>query len=113
MPRSASPQESTGIRKNILSWIGRNLAAIEGSNSPGNLVCPSGLEMPSIDRLGLLGEEQMARRREAMGRMSPLGRICSPDDVADAILFLSGSGSSFMTGVALPVEGGGTMALRF
>lgn len=103
-----------GTSKAAVLALTRSIAADHGGDGVrANCVCPSGLEMPSLDRLGLLGEEQMERRLEAMGRMTPLGRVCSPDDVADAIVFLCGEGASFITGAALPVEGGGTMALRF
>ncbi|MEI7990667.1 MAG: SDR family oxidoreductase, partial [Chloroflexota bacterium] len=36
----------------------------------------------------------------------PMGRIATPEEVARAILFLASSDASFITGVALPVDGG-------
>jgi len=36
----------------------------------------------------------------------PLGRIATPDEVARAILFLASEDASFVTGTALPVDGG-------
>ena len=36
----------------------------------------------------------------------PLGRVASPEEVARAILFLASEEASFITGVALPVDGG-------
>ncbi|MET0423980.1 MAG: SDR family oxidoreductase [Actinoplanes sp.] len=38
--------------------------------------------------------------------MTALGRICQPDDVAAAVLFLAGDASRYITGVTLPVDGG-------
>jgi NAD(P)-dependent dehydrogenase (short-subunit alcohol dehydrogenase family) len=38
----------------------------------------------------------------------PLARFGHPDDVAAAILYLASDEASFVTGVALPVDGGYT-----
>ncbi len=43
--------------------------------------------------------------KEAMVKRSPLGRVCQPDDVAQAIVSLI-TGSDMVTGHVLPVEGG-------
>ncbi|GLY82159.1 SDR family NAD(P)-dependent oxidoreductase [Actinoallomurus iriomotensis] len=64
------------------------------SVSPG-LVLPEGEDGPddAVDR-ALLVEPY------------PLGRVGRPDDVAEAVAFLAGSRSAFVTGVDLPVDGG-------
>jgi 3-oxoacyl-[acyl-carrier protein] reductase len=38
--------------------------------------------------------------------MTALGRICQPDDVAGAVLFLAGDTSKYISGVTLNVDGG-------
>lgn len=40
------------------------------------------------------------------GHSIPLGRLAEPNEVADAIAFLLGIGSKYLTGVVLPVDGG-------
>ena len=42
----------------------------------------------------------------AWGRGHPLGRVARPEEVAEAIAFLAGDRASFITGIALPVDGG-------
>jgi len=40
--------------------------------------------------------------------MEPIGRLGQPEDIADAVMWLCSDSSSFVTGDALPVEGGWT-----
>jgi NAD(P)-dependent dehydrogenase (short-subunit alcohol dehydrogenase family) len=46
--------------------------------------------------------------RTSFADMSPLGRIGRPEEIAAAALFFASEASSFVTGVALPVDGGYT-----
>jgi 3-oxoacyl-[acyl-carrier protein] reductase len=46
------------------------------------------------------------KSRQALIGAIPLGRIGSPDNVADAVVFLAGDQSSFITGAVLAVDGG-------
>jgi NAD(P)-dependent dehydrogenase (short-subunit alcohol dehydrogenase family) len=43
---------------------------------------------------------------ERLKRWYPLGRVGTPQDVGAAIAFLAGDDASWITGVALPVDGG-------
>jgi NAD(P)-dependent dehydrogenase (short-subunit alcohol dehydrogenase family) len=52
--------------------------------------------------------EELVRKR-AHGSV-PLGRTGKPDEIANAALFLLSDEASFVTGVALPVDGGVTAA---
>jgi 3-oxoacyl-[acyl-carrier protein] reductase len=44
-------------------------------------------------------------KKEISG-MIPLGGPCEPEAIADAVIFLSGPGSSYITGQVLAVNGG-------
>ena len=45
---------------------------------------------------------------EELSAAHPLGRIAEPEEIADAIVWLSSDKSSYVTGVALPIDGGYT-----
>ncbi len=51
----------------------------------------------------------MERRMAAHPYARALGRLATPEDVANAVLFLVSEESAFVTGVDLPVDGGATI----
>ncbi len=55
-----------------------------------------------IDRA--TGGDPKARAGYAVAE--PMGRLGTPGEIADAVLWLCSPGASFVTGVALPVDGG-------
>ena len=74
-----------------------------------NAVCPATVDTPMYREWLAAADDPGAAEREVL-RLHPLGRIGTPDEIADAILFLVSDEASFITGVALPVDGGYTMA---
>jgi NAD(P)-dependent dehydrogenase (short-subunit alcohol dehydrogenase family) len=42
-------------------------------------------------------------------RYVPLRRVAKPEDIASVIAFLAGDGANYITGAAIPVDGGMTM----
>jgi NAD(P)-dependent dehydrogenase (short-subunit alcohol dehydrogenase family) len=71
-----------------------------------NCVCPGDVDTPMLhSECAQLGEDAEAFLREAANR--PLARVGTPQDVANAVLFLASSMSSWITGAALVVDGGG------
>jgi 3-oxoacyl-[acyl-carrier protein] reductase len=70
-----------------------------------NAVLPGAIDTREIRRDAPTGEA-MEERLHDLAQMSVLGRIGEPDEVADAIAFLLGDRSAFITGSALLVDGG-------
>jgi NAD(P)-dependent dehydrogenase (short-subunit alcohol dehydrogenase family) len=71
-----------------------------------NCVCPGIIETAMLDQgVAQLGLDRTAFVQLA-GAAHPMGRIGRPEEVAAAILFLASDDASFITGVALSVDGG-------
>jgi len=68
-----------------------------------NCVCPGSVQTPMIDQAWA---EYGDGAPELWAAKHPIGRIAQPDEVAQAILYLASSASSFVTGAALPIDGG-------
>jgi NAD(P)-dependent dehydrogenase (short-subunit alcohol dehydrogenase family) len=71
-----------------------------------NAVCPGDIDTPMLrSECAQLGEEEAAFLAEAAAR--PIHRVGTPEDVANAVLFLASGMSAWITGTHLVVDGGG------
>lgn len=70
-----------------------------------NCICPALVETELIRDLFGSGSEGEAARRSRIAQI-PLGRMGHPEDVADMAVFLASKESSWVTGVAIPLDGG-------
>jgi NAD(P)-dependent dehydrogenase (short-subunit alcohol dehydrogenase family) len=70
-----------------------------------NCICPALVETELIRDVFGSGPEGETVRRSRIAQI-PLGRIGCPEDVADMAVFLASKESSWMTGVAIPLDGG-------
>jgi len=71
-----------------------------------NCICPGDTDTNMLrGEAQQLGESADHFLRESAGR--PLGRIGKPEEIAQAALYLASDASSFVTGTALVVDGGG------
>lgn len=72
-----------------------------------NCICPGDVDTPMLpEDARLRGQEWKAYLAGCENR--PMGRIGTAEEIAKAVLFLASEDSSFMTGAALVVDGGGT-----
>ncbi|MEH7308178.1 SDR family NAD(P)-dependent oxidoreductase [Neobacillus drentensis] len=67
-----------------------------------NAIAPGVIDTPIIDHW-----KQNERKWPIISRANALGRIGTPDEVANAVLFLASDEASFITGTTLSVDGGG------
>lgn len=72
------------------------------SNVRVNAVAPTYINTPMIERLCREGKVDIAR----LERRTPMGRIGSVEDVANAAAYLLSDLSAYVSGVNLPVDGG-------
>ncbi|MGI9597562.1 MAG: SDR family oxidoreductase, partial [Acidimicrobiales bacterium] len=63
---------------------------------------------PGPTRTGMTAATEGQPIAAAMAARVPLGRFAEPREIAHAIAFLASPASSFISGVALPVDGGVT-----
>ena len=69
-----------------------------------NAVCPGAVDAPILDRM--TGDNEDVKNDFA--RQLPVGRLCSQDDVAAAVLWLASDDASYINGVGLTLDGGGS-----
>lgn len=70
-----------------------------------NCICPSEVDTPMHRKFIAESPDPEATKKRLLERI-PLNRVASPDELASVALFLACDDSSYITGVALPVDGG-------
>jgi NAD(P)-dependent dehydrogenase (short-subunit alcohol dehydrogenase family) len=96
-PYVASKHGVVGLTRNMALEYARRGIRI-------NAVCPGVVETPMVETAfsSVPGLEERWREIE------PVGRFAAPSEIAEAVTWLCSDAASFVTGVALPVDGGWT-----
>lgn len=102
-PKAASYCAAKGGAMNLT----RAMAIDHGPhNIRVNCICPGDIDTPMLrSECAQLGEDVQSFMKDAANR--PLARVGMPEDVANAVLFLASPMSTWITGTALVVDGGG------
>jgi NAD(P)-dependent dehydrogenase (short-subunit alcohol dehydrogenase family) len=66
-----------------------------------NAVCPGTVLTPMVEKV--IEEQDL---EPALVALHPIGRIGTPDEIANAVLWLCSDAASFVLGHALSVDGG-------
>lgn len=98
----ASKGAVVGLTRSIaLDYVGRGIRC--------NAICPGTVQSPSLDdRLAATGDAAAARA--AFIQRQPMGRIGTAEEVAQLALYLASDESAYITGTAIAIDGGWTMA---
>ncbi|MCY0879892.1 MAG: SDR family NAD(P)-dependent oxidoreductase [Firmicutes bacterium] len=73
-----------------------------------NAVCPAGVATPLLEEW-FQSHADPGSMRQATDLSHMLGRTATPEEIAAVIRFLASAQASFITGQAIPVEGGATL----
>ena len=108
--RQPTPAHLPGCCANIaVNVLTKGLADQYGARGIRiNAVAPGPIESP---RHHEIARSNAALKSAAGAKLPPVGRLGFPSDIADAVLYLASGRSSFVTGVTLQVDGGGTAAI--
>lgn len=68
-----------------------------------NAVCPGVVDTPMVEQIA-----KVPQYREAIEKMTPMGRMAQPEEIAGAVMWLCSEQSSFVTGHPLVIDGGAT-----
>jgi len=91
----ASKHGVVGLTKSVALEFAR------GGGIRVNAVCPGNVRTPML--AGFAGGEDAL---EGMGKVTPIGRLADPGEIAEAIVWLCSDAASYVTGHALAVDGG-------
>jgi len=98
-PYVASKHAVIGMTKNAALEYGKAGIRV-------NAVCPGGIDTRMLDSLADQATAGAQSSSQMMDPLHPLGRIGTPDEVANLIVWLSSPQASFMLGAIIPVDGG-------
>ena len=95
------PQDAYQASKAGVCALSKSLAMqLAGDGIRSNSICPGMALTP------LQARWDTEEKRAAVADYTPLGRIGTPQDMANAALFLLSDAASYITGIELAVDGG-------
>lgn len=98
-----------GASKGAVVQLTKTVAAEYGrAGIRCNAICPGIIATPMLDSVKVDAPDAFAQLSTLAEQATAVGRLGEPSEIAAAAVFLASDESSFVTGVALPVDGGYT-----
>ena len=69
-----------------------------------NAVCPGAVDAPILDRM-TGGNEEI---KNSFAQNLPVGRLCTQEEIAEAVLWLASDAAAYVNGTGLVLDGGGS-----
>lgn len=99
--------------KGAIITFTRTLALEQAENGIRvNCICPASIDTPMLQASFAAAPDPLLARANNIKR-HPLGRLGTPQDVANLALFLASDEASFITGGTYVIDGGATIARRW
>ena len=96
----AAGQVNYAASKSGLVGMARSFAREIGSRGiTSNVIAPGFVETDMTSKLD-------EKRRNEISSSIPLGRFCSPAEIADVVTFIASPEAAYITGAIIPVDGG-------
>ncbi|MCW5574904.1 MAG: SDR family oxidoreductase [Burkholderiales bacterium] len=107
--RQPTPAHLPGCAANIaLNLVTKGTAdAYAHRNIRINAVAPGPVESARHHQIARSNK----KLTQSAGKLPPVGRLGTPEEIAEAVFFLASPGAAFISGVTLQVDGGGTAAI--
>ena len=94
----------------IVSLTKSMALALAKNNVRVNCICPGSIDTPML-RTALASSGNFDENWRKTEMVIPMGRIGAAEDIAHATLFLASDEAKYITGAALPVDGGRTAGI--
>jgi NAD(P)-dependent dehydrogenase (short-subunit alcohol dehydrogenase family) len=91
--------------KHAVLGLTRSMAVDLAPSIRVNCICPGAVDTPML-RTSLAGAADPSATSAALARVHLLGRVAQPEEVGSVVAFLAGPYATFITGAAIPVDGG-------
>lgn len=98
----------------VIGWIRTLAVELAKTGVTANAICPGFADTPLIDRAVEKIVHATGRSpdeaRKAFLKDNPMGRLVTPEEAADAVIWLAGDGAASVNGQAIAIDGGETSA---